>query len=151
MTRAQELNSYFPSPRPALPTMPPSPQHHSGAQAPNADPFLSLTPTSNPEANPVGSAHSPLALLASWLFLECKYDSTPGPLPHIGGQQIPSLLSGLCSNATPSGRSPPTLSICLPCFIFLYSTYHFLTVCVCSLMVNSIRADGHSHCSIPST
>ena len=39
-------------------------------------PFFISQPTSNPVANP----HSLLALLASLLFLECKHDSTPGPL-----------------------------------------------------------------------
>lgn len=67
------------TPRPVPPAVPTS-QHLSVAQAP--DPGIILTPffLSQPTSNPVAIPHSLLALLASLLFLECKRDSTPGPL-----------------------------------------------------------------------
>lgn len=131
--RAQELNPHFPTTKPAPPTVVLTSLVSLGCSDPkpwnHPDPFLSH-PTSNLAANPLGSTHSPLALLASLLFLEHKYDSTPGPLhlllplKHSApcswmADSLLSLLSGPCSNATSSGRSTPNLSIGSPCFIAL--------------------------------
>lgn len=105
MARAQELNSHFPTSKPASLTMVSISQESLSCSDPkpwnHLHSFFS-DPTSNPAANPIGSTHSPPAVLASLLFLEHKYSSTPSPLHWL----FP-LPDTFCSIQVGSRSSPP--------------------------------------------